>query len=137
MKAAFTQSLLLVFCCQKLQRRAFPLTHSLLVFQAQPKESLLDISNSSMNSSAGTTDPWGMPLGGQQAPPKDPWGATLPAPQQVSSAWGSQASTPAARTTPTLAAAPPPYPQAAATDAWGVAVSSPAQATPSASTPGQ
>ena len=90
-----------------------------------------------MSSSAGTTDPWGMPLGGQQAPPKDPWGATLPAPQQVSSAWGSQASAPAARTTPTLAAAPPPYPPAVATDAWGVTVSSPAQATPSASTPGQ
>ena len=107
------------------------------VFQAQPKESLLDISNTSMNSSAGTTDPWGMPLGAQQAPPTDPWGAPLPAPQQVSDAWGSQASAPATRTTPTLAAAPPPYPPAVSTDAWGMAVSSPTQVATSASTPGQ
>ncbi|XP_076443079.1 epsin-2-like isoform X2 [Babylonia areolata] len=96
-----------------------------VVDESQPKESLLDLSNTSMNASAGTTDPWGMPLGAQQAPPKDPWGATLPAPQQVSDAWGPQGGAPAAaRTTPLS------QPPAAGTDAWGMSLSSPSGTSP-------
>nr|KAG5710391.1 hypothetical protein BaRGS_022209 [Batillaria attramentaria] len=103
--------------------------------------SLLDVSNSSLGSSSGTTDPWGMPLSRQQAPPKDPWGAPLPAPTQVSDAFGSHASA-AARTTPTLgASAPQVQPQRPlsqpqlTTDPWGMPVTSPARSTPQSVSP--
>ncbi|KAK7113584.1 epsin-1-like isoform X2 [Littorina saxatilis] len=98
-----------------------------------PKGSLLDMNNTSMNASGGTTDPWGMPIASSQPPPKDPWGAPLPAPQQVSDAWGSQASASAARTTPTIAAAPSPQPLGVSADPWGLPA--PSRATPPVSTP--
>ncbi|KAL8593220.1 hypothetical protein ACOMHN_009875 [Nucella lapillus] len=98
-----------------------------VVDETQPKNSLLDLS---MNASAGTSDPWGMPVGTQQAPPKDPWGGPLRAPHQVSDPWKSQVGAPAAaRTTPTMAA-PLSQPPAAGTDAWGMTLSSPSGTSP-------
>ncbi|XP_076458956.1 epsin-2-like isoform X2 [Babylonia areolata] len=100
----------------------------------QQTESLLDLTTSGTvpPAAAASTDPWGMPLSAPEATPKDPWGAPLPAPPPVSSPWGAQASaTPAARTTPTLGAAPSPQPQPpAAVDPWGMPVAGPARATP-------
>lgn len=96
----------------------------------EPKETLLDMSNTSTNASASALkDPWGMP---KKQTPKDPWGAPLPSPTQVSDPWGSQASASASRATPTMVTAPHAHSQARTTptDAWGMAVSTPA------STPG-
>ena len=94
------------------------LQHVYLSFQSHQPSTLLDLAGpSSANTTASSTDPWGLPTA-QVQPSTDPWGSPLPPPQSSSNSavrgvpdpWGSSSGA-------SGGAAP------AVTDPWGMPVS--------------